>query len=258
MERSREYYEIEYEQKKRSLHDIAEEFNTYPNKIRRELLKLGYKLRDKSESQRLAIACGRHKHPTKGVKRPNDVKLKISETVAKSWDTIDTEEKGRRIKLAKEQWKNMSEEEKIFFRKAGAEAVRETTKIGSKLERFLLENLEKLGHKVEFHKDGLIPNEKLQIDLFLPEIKTAIEIDGPSHFMPIWGEDNLLKTIDADKKKNSLLITHGYVVLRVRNIMKTISEINKRDLLRNVIEQIENIETKFPDLYERIIIIDLN
>jgi len=257
MERSKEYYDIEYEEKKRSIRDIANEFGVYPNKIRRELIAMGYKMRTKSEAQTNAIAAGRHEHPTKGKKRSEELKIRISENVAKSWESIDELEREKRAESAKSQWKNMSYEEKVLFRKAGAEAVRETTKTGSKLERFLRDNLIDLGYDVEFHRDALIPNEKLQMDLFLPEIKVAIEIDGPSHFLPIWGESTLIKTIEADKKKNSLLITHGYVVIRVRNVMKTISEINKRDLLKNVVDEIKKIEQKFPDLHNRIVTIDL-
>ncbi len=257
MEHSREFYDIEYEQNKRSIRDIANELKTYPNKIRRELIKMGYKMRTKSEAQTNSIAAGRNTHPTKGKKRPEELKIRISENVAKSWEGIDEEERSKRVKSAQQQWKNMSFEEKALFRKAGAEAVRETTKTGSKLERFLRDSLIELGHEVEFHRDALIPNEKLQIDLFLPALKIAIEIDGPSHFLPIWGDGPLIKTMEADRKKNSLLITHGYVVLRVRNVMKTISEINKRDLLQNVVDKIERIEANFPDLHNRIITIDL-
>lgn len=257
MERSEEYYNIEYLEKMRSIRDIANEFNVYPNKIRRELIAMGYKMRTKSEAQTNAIKSGRHTHPTKGKKRSDELKIRISENVAKVWDSMDEEGREKRVKSAQAQWKNMSFEEKTLFRKAGAEAVRETTKTGSKLERFLRDNLMDLGYDVEFHRDALIPNEKLQMDLFLPALKIAIEIDGPSHFLPIWGEDALAKTMKADHKKNSLLITHGYIVIRVRNVMKTISEINKRELLQNVVGEIKKIENQFPGLHDRIITIDL-
>lgn len=64
-----EYVLREYVEKKRSTHDIAEECYTYPNKVRRMLIKYGITLRDNSEAQSQALASGRRKHPTKGKKR---------------------------------------------------------------------------------------------------------------------------------------------------------------------------------------------
>ena len=56
-------------------------------------------------------------------------------------------------------------------------------------------------------------NENLEIDLFIPALKTAIEIDGPAHFLPIWGQQSLERHIRADAQKAGLLINRGFVVL---------------------------------------------
>lgn len=98
------------------------------------------------------------------------------------------------------------------------QAVRQSSKKGSKLEHFLLENLIADGYKVEFHKEQLLANTKLQIDLFLPTMSIAIEVDGPSHFLPVWGQDTLAKNQKYDKKKTGLIIGKGLKLIRIKQI----------------------------------------
>ena len=110
-------------------------------------------------------------------------------------------ERQRRSELSKKQWAEMPEYEKANLRKLAAEAVRKASKEGSKIEKFIYEGLTKLGYEVIFHKRGLIANDKLEVDLFLPTMNIAIEIDGPAHFLPIWGEESLNRHIRADAQK---------------------------------------------------------
>ena len=49
------------------------------------------------------------------------------------------------------------------------------------------------GFKVEFHKEHWLQNHRLQLDLFIPDLRTVVEVDGPSHFKPVWGMENLIK-----------------------------------------------------------------
>ncbi len=112
------------------------------------------------------------------------------------------------------------------------------------------------GYDVIFHKKGLIPNENMEVDLFVPGIKTAIEIDGPAHFLPIWGEESLQKHIRADAEKAGMLINRGYVVLRVKNLIKNISQKRMRDILNQVIGELSKIENKFPPQSKRLIEIE--
>ena len=86
----------------------------------------------------------------------------------------------------------------------------------SKLEKFILTQLLKDGYRVDFHKEQMLSNTKLQVDLFLPTINLAIEIDGPSHFAPIWGQDALTKNQKYDEKKNGLLIGKGLSLIRIK------------------------------------------
>ena len=65
-----------YNKEHLSTYELAEHFDTYPNKIRRILKKNGVDLRTKSDAQKNALKKGRTPHPTKGTKRSEDTKLK--------------------------------------------------------------------------------------------------------------------------------------------------------------------------------------
>lgn len=241
----------------KSTYAIAETMGTYSNKIRRALKKLGKKMRSKSEAQSQAIAEGRHKHPTKGRKRTDEEKKKISEKVAENWEQMSDEEREKRCQRSKDQWDAMTKKEKDKFRDAAAKAVRVAAKEGSKLERYLRNTLPKHGYTVVFHKKKLVPNEKLEVDLYVPELKTVIEIDGPAHFFPIWGDENLQKHIAADAEKSGLLLSCGYVVLRVKHLSRSLSDKNKRDVRDAILKELEKIKNKFPTKTKRYIEIEV-
>lgn len=231
-----------YVDDKKSIRVIAEEYKTYGNKIRRFLIKNGIKLRDKSESQQIALESGRHKHPTKGTKRSEKIKTKISEKVSSHWNNLSADEYDKKVEKGKEVWENLSFDHKQKIRKMATEAIRKASRDGSKTELFLFEELKKLNIEVVFHKKSLIKNTNLELDIFIPSIKTAIEIDGPSHFFPIWGEDALQKTIASDNEKNGLLLSSGFKIIRVKNVGKKLSQKRKRDILSLVLDAIRSIE----------------
>jgi very-short-patch-repair endonuclease len=248
-----EYLWDEYVIKERSTYDIATECSTYPNKVLRALKKFGIPRRDKSKAQAIAIKTGRHQHPTEGKPRSEDVKIKISEAVAKIWKSMDEATKQRRITLAQEQWEKMPDDKKEELRRLASEAVRKAADEGSKLEKFLLIELQHKGYKVTFHQEHIVSREGLQVDLLLPELKVAIEVDGPTHFLPIWGEANLAKHILSDNRKTGLLLNAGYVLIRIKYLIKTMSKIHERTLLAQIIECLQSIEKSFPPITERLI-----
>jgi len=125
------------------------------------------------------------------------------------------------------------------------------------MEKFLLEELTDRGYRVEFHKKNLIPNENLEIDLYIPSLKTIIEIDGPSHFLPIWGEEKLQKQIKADDQKTGLILSKGFAIIRVKNMLDFVSLASKEKMVVSVTEQLQNIDKKFPAKSKRFIEIEL-
>jgi hypothetical protein len=54
---------------KKSFADIAKEYDTYSNKIRRDAVGFQIPIRDKSDAQKNALKSGKHQHPTKGKER---------------------------------------------------------------------------------------------------------------------------------------------------------------------------------------------
>ncbi len=240
-----------------STYQIAERYETYPNKIRRILVKHGVEMKSKSQAQKSALANGRAKHPTKGNVRTKEERLKISATVKKYWSNMSKEEYEGRCQEAKTRWYNMPEEERARITSLAIQAVRKAGKEGSKMEKFLLEELTGLGYRVQFHKKDLIPNEKLEIDLYIPSLKTIIEIDGPSHFLPIWGEEKLQKQIKADDQKTGLILSKGFVIIRVKNMLDYVSLASKNKMIISVVDKLNTIDNKFPRKAKRFIEIEL-
>lgn len=205
-----------YINKKQSFAEIAEQYNTYANKIRRDATSLGIKVRNKSQAQKNALKQGKHKHPTKGTKRSEETKNKIGKTVMQAWEDTDDIEREKRRERSKEIWNNMPDSKKQNMIKAANLAVRESSKEGSKLEKHILKELLSEGYKVEFHKEQSLVTTKLQIDLFLPTMNIAIEVDGPSHFLPVWGQEVLQRNITYDNKKTGLILGKGLKLIRIK------------------------------------------
>jgi very-short-patch-repair endonuclease len=207
-----------YVQDKISFADIASAYGTYANKIRRDAKKFNISIRDKSEAQKNALKTGKHKHPTKGQQRDESTKNKIGRAVMNSWDNLSDKELEERKQKAKQKWDQLDYDTKISMQELAIKAVRETSKTGSKLEKFIHKKLLSLGYQVQFHKEQSLVTTKLQIDLFLPTINTAIEVDGPSHFEPVWGKDSLSRNINYDQKKEGLITGKGWHLIRIKQL----------------------------------------
>lgn len=246
-----------YVEQNKSTYEIAEQLKTYPNKIRRILLKSGVDLKTKSEAQKNAIDRGVASHPTSGKHRSQQEKLKISSGLQKYWDNMSDDLYNLKIKQAKERWINMPEQEKINMQEAAIKSIQVAGKEGSKLEKFIYNELMKSGHKVDFHKKTLIQNQNLEIDMYLPLLKTIIEIDGPSHFLPIWGEEKLQKQIKADFHKTGLILNKGMVIIRIKNLSDSISLAKKEKLRLDILNELSKIEKSFPPKSERFIEIEI-
>lgn len=203
-----------------SVVELAKKYNTYTNKISRILHQEGVIMRTRAEAQSLAMKTGRASSPTKGKKRTQAEKEKIGAAISQKWDELPDEVKSQKSQQAKDRWHSQSKADREKFSHKSAQAVRRSAIEGSKNERATFLALHDAGFKVELHRHGIIPNQKMEVDLFLPEYGIAIEIDGPTHFNPIWGETELAKRINSDAVKNGLLINNGYNVIRVKALGK--------------------------------------
>lgn len=205
-----------YIDQNKSFQDIASMYDTYPNKVRRDAKRFNIPIRNKSEAQKNALNTGKHKHPTKGKTRSNETKEKIGLSVMNSWENMSKSELKRRSELAKLNWEKLPDHIKQNRLHEANLAVRESSRSGSKLEKYLLQELINNGYKVEFHKEQILSNTKLQIDLFLPEANIAIEVDGPSHFEPVWGEEVLQRNQKYDNTKTGLIIGRKMNLIRIK------------------------------------------
>ena len=239
-----------YQEKNLSTYEIAEKFQTYPNRIRRVLKKNGVELRSSKDAQQNALRKGRATHPTEGTVRSEETKKKISESQGEVWDSLNENEKQYRSQIGKKSWEQKTEQEKALFIANAQEAVRESSRIGSKLEHFLLSELGKRNIRVEFHKEHWLQNQNLQVDLYLPQYRAAIEVDGPSHFKPVWGKENLEKNIKADQQKTGLILNSGLVMIRIKQ-NQSLTQRYIRNTLSNLLEVLGKIKDHYPQENER-------
>lgn len=241
-----------YSKNKKSFAQIAEQTNTYANKIRRDAIKFKIKIRDKSEAQKNALNTGNTDHPTKGKERSELTKAKIGKSLMEAWESLTEAEIDKRRLTAKKNWESMDDDKKNEILQLANKAVRDSSKTGSKLEKFVLNKLIENGYRVDFHKEHNLLNTKLQIDLFIPKLNAAIEIDGPSHFFPVWGEDSLKRNVRYDNKKTGLLLGKGCVIIRVKQT-KDFSPSRASKIFDQILDIIKNIEISFPSPENRII-----
>jgi very-short-patch-repair endonuclease len=236
--RNKQFYQEEYVEKERSVYDIADTEGVYPNKITRELHSFGFRLRSKSEAQRAAIKHGRHKHPTKGRARPAEVREKISDSVSESWQNLSDEERTLRSNSGKLRWRQTLKRKRDRFREQGMIANKKTGINGSRLERYLVSKLGEAGYEVEQRPKGGVP-----IDIFLPRLKIAIQVDGPSHVKPIWGMKKLERQIIADEQNTRRLLNSGFGVLRIKNMINTMTTAQERKVFQDVLNILPNLNS---------------
>lgn len=250
MKISRQYLDQHYWKGEESIHVIAEALGTYPNKVRRAILAEYGKMRTKSEAQKLALKNGVSVHPTEGRHRREDEKTNISKSVAENWDSISEAERNRRSKAAKKRWEKIPKTKRQLMSTRAAAGVRRAAKEGSSLEKFLLDKLKELGYNTLFHQEAIEGTDKMHVDLLIPSSKTAIEVDGPSHFLPIWGEESLANHQKWDKEKNAILLKNGFNVIRIKLYVNTISQHNKRQVLEQLNEHLKALTDKTSKLVE--------
>ena len=242
----------EYIENQKSFSEIARQVGTYANKIRRDAKRLGITSRDRSQAAKVALESGRSVHPTKNKTLSDEVKNKISESQGRVWDSLSDKERQKRSKIGKDSWDSRSEKEKKYIIQKGADAIREAARTGARLEKFLLYELTDKKFEVQFHKEHLLKNQKLQIDLFIPKLRVAIEVDGPSHFKPVWGEKNLERNKRSDRQKTGLILGQGFVLIRIKQD-KRISQRYFRKILDSLVVELEKIKKSFPQENKRYI-----
>lgn len=235
-----------YCDEKMTFAQIATLCGTYSNKVIRDARKFGIQVRTMSETQSLLLKKGDKKHPTKGTVRPKSVRDKIGKKLSEAYAALPDKVKQYNSKRAKEQWENKTEEEKADFHKKAARGIRKAAVDGSKLEKYLLAVLVENGYRVEFHKTHNLQNDLLHIDLFLPEINIAIEVDGPVHSRKIWTYDEFNRRKMADYEKTSLVLSKGLIMIRVKQD-ENLTRKFKEEVANKLLTAIKNVVENKPD-----------
>ena len=251
-----------YEDENKSWAEIAEYYDTYTNKILRFVKRNTDEKniitpKTMSEVQSQSLKKGRRKHPTKGKKRSEGVKRAIGTKQSQNWGNLSEDEKERRADMARDAWDNKTEEEKENMRQSAIQGVLKASKEGSKFEIFVQENLLADGYTVEPHKDDLIAFDKVHIDAFLPDYGIAVEIDGPAHFLPIWGDEKLHNHQKKDLHKNSILLRSGFTVLRVKCLTKNVSKTKMIEAYEKIKKEIEDIKNNPKQKHNELIEIEV-
>ena len=241
-----------------SCKEIAESLGTYSKKIERLLKKNGVELRSKSEAAKNAIKTGRAKPVNEeGKPRSESDKIAISLGMEKRWKNMPEDKRNKIKSQAKERWENIPKEKRREMQIKAGQALQRTTVEGSKAEKSLKNSLENNGYEVQMHKKGLIQGN-FEIDLLLPALNTIIEIDGPQHFLPIFGEERLAEVVKLDGIKNGLLLGRGFCVVRIKYLCNNFNKAVERRLWALVSEAIEEIAKEFPPKGKRFIELEIN
>jgi hypothetical protein len=243
---------LEKELQTKSPGQIADENSTYTKKIQRLMTYYGIKGRSKSEATSLALKEGRIKHPTAGRERTEDEKMRIAKGLVDTYTALDQKEKERRTQVCKEKWDNRPPEKKAAMHQKAMEGIREASRTGSKLEKYINERLNDLGFPAYLHKADLI-NENLECDITISSVGVYIELDGLSHYEPIFGEEKLIKTMASDHEKNAIVIGSGGIMIRVKVEQSSESTVHRERFMVQLVDLLNSIKEKRPGQIDSLI-----
>jgi len=214
-----EYLDEEYTNKGRSTRSIGIEHGTYPNTVRRALIKHKIPLRSKSAAQKNFLE--RHGHPMTGKERSEEERRRISEGIQEHLDALTPKQlaakKQAQGERAIRKWEALSEEEKKNNINKMHKANRENSGQGSKNENMVSKLLGEAGYKTVQRSTDFSPRNQWEIDIAIPSESVAVEWDGAAHFEPIYGEDNLRRVMAKDERKEQALAGFGWTVIRCRD-----------------------------------------
>lgn len=212
----------EFVVKQRSTCDIASEHGVFPNTIRRELVKNGIQPRNKSDAQKKNLE--RNGHPMEGRERTDEEKERISLGLHHFWHADNKSNKAAQKlrkhlgELAKKHWDELSESDKNEIINKMHLASAKVSGAGSKSENAVAKMLMDKGFNVVQRSRDYTPGGQFEIDIAIPDKNIAIEWDGATHFMPIYGEDRLAVVQEKDERKDAVLLTNGWTVIRCRDM----------------------------------------
>lgn len=230
----------EYLKKLKSTYQIAKENNTYPNYVRRMLVRFKIKIRDKSEAQSVVYQTKKRLSPMANKKHKDSSKLKISKSLISFWENASEDDRkavGQFLESVKKLMrKNFIRKNRKKAMKAFKKKVNEPTW----LELELKKNLDMFEYNVLVRQNGY--------DLFLPEEKVAIFIDGISHSNPLFGIDEFIRQKISDFARNEKSLRENNKTIIITNCGTKKRQTKAEDLAFEVHEFIISGKEKFKEL----------
>jgi len=229
-----------YQDQGLSLRKVASSLEVSLATLSRFMTKHGIAKRDKATAQKNFLKT--NDHQMKGRNHSEETKKKISHGLGEFWEGLSEEEVEAYKKLMGSgwvrKWEGMSEQERKVTMEGLAAQAKNAQGQGSRLERFIAEQLRLRGYVVEERSTNYTAGKDFEIDLGLPSQGIAIEVDGPTHFLPIHGEEALKKQQERDGRKDQNVLSNGMNMLRVRDNNGPLSQL-RIDKIEQAIKEIE-------------------
>jgi len=223
-----------------SMRKVAEQMKVPLATLSRFMKRHGINARTKADAQKNFLRD--NDHQMKGRRHTDETKKKISHSLGDFWDGLDDEQREevkRKIGSAwQRKWAKMSDTERRTMMEGLASKAREAQGMGSRLERFIAEELRKRSYLIEERSTNYTSGKDFEVDLALPKECIAIEVDGPTHFLPIYGEEHLAQQQERDGRKDEMINAAGYNVLRVRDNNGPLSQL-RIDKIEQAIKEIQ-------------------
>ena len=208
--------------------------------LSRFMKKCGIGARDKAQAQKNYLKD--NDHQMKGRKHSDATKKKISHSLGDFWDSLSDDEREefkRKIGSAwQRKWAGMSELERKLMMEGLSNRAKETQGNGSRFERYIAEELRQRGYLVEERSIHYTAGKDFEVDLALPNELIALEVDGPTHFLPIYGQEHLDQKKERDARLDEMINSVGYSVLRIRDNNGALSQL-RIDKIELAIEEIK-------------------
>lgn len=212
-----EYLYEEYVKKQRSTVDIAKQWGIFPEQCRRLLKKHKIPIRDKSTASKTFYENGGI-NPRKGHKCTPEEKEKTALAAKEYWNTAEGKKAKRRVsKASKKMWESVTDSKKQEIISNLHRACREASQEGSKSQKQIAKILrEKYNYKVMSSVREIAGIGNLEVDIALPQHAIAIEVDGLTHYEDVFSDNRYERAQKHDAKKNNILTSYGWSVIRVR------------------------------------------
>lgn len=114
----------------------------------------------------------------------------------------------------------------------------------SKLEIFLEEKLRELYPSLTIIANGKEAIES-ELDFYFPELRFAIELNGPTHYEPIYGQDKFEKIVSNDKQKMIRCYERGIELMIV-----DVSKVHHMNASRKA-QYLQLVKTQLDSIMER-------